>query len=190
MIRAVALAVVALAVSVPGASASEPWDLDADTQVLQHTPSGLRFPPNVGGLGRQQHSSGQNPYTPEAASVSYGTPQKSGLLITLMPVAESAETTAEKLFAARTRLFRNQHPNAVPADLSPVISSCARTDSATHLAWFDLPSGRESFYATAISNHVVYVRATEPLPTGDVRNRVALVGFLNEMGWPCSASAR
>lgn len=164
--------------------ALEPWRVDEGSQILEHLPARLSFPLKVGSLTRESHDFGQNPYTPQAASVSYGVPGVAVVVVTIVPDRDP-NSTAEKLFAARTLLFRQQQTGAVPTTLSPITSSCKRATPATRLTSFDLQATRESFYTTALAGHVLYVRATEARRDEQQAGGGALGAFLAAMDWPC-----
>ena len=82
------LLALALTLGAERALASGPWRVDADSQILEHLPADLSFPLNVGSLTRESHTFGQNPYTPQAASVSYGVPGYAVIVVTIFPNPE------------------------------------------------------------------------------------------------------
>jgi hypothetical protein len=175
-------AVLLVSNTAPASATASPWKEHSEGGVLEHVPSGLRFPPKIGELARQPLTSGENPYTPGAASVSYGSPEAAGVLVTLIPVSGEPPVSAEKLFSARALLFREQHPGAKTTDPSRIAARCDGTGHAW-IAAFELDSRREWFYTTVARNFVVYVRASEPLANAE--NRFALGDLVATMRWPC-----
>lgn len=161
-----------------------PWTEQVGTGALLHVSSGLTFPPKVGDLGRQQYSSGNNPYTPGAASVSYGATDSARLLVTLIPVPEDAPGSVEKLFAARVLLLRQQQPDLTEIDAATVAVSC-RGAGPGQLAGFGLGPREEWLYATSVQNFVIYVRATRATTGSANEARRALSGLLTTMTWGC-----
>lgn len=182
------LGAVLLVAATGAANTPEPWRLESKTGVLEHIPSGLRFPMSIGDLRLLKHSAGQNPYAPEAASLSYGSTDLT-LVVTLIPVSKNPENAAEKLFEARKQLFLDQQPRATPMEVASMTRACPTAASATHMAAFDLDSERVVLYSTAASGHVVYVRVSAHLATeGAGQNEKQFVDFLLAMRWPCHAA--
>lgn len=186
LLRAIVLgAAIVLAGGLATAETAEPWREVPETGAVQHVPTDLRFPGSLGKLDREHYGAGTNPYTPGAVTVGYGSPDASGLLVTLIPVSSSAEESAQKLFAARVVLFRNQNPEIREIGAAKVAAECQGAGRG-QLVGFELGIREEWFYATSVGDFIVYVRGTASDASAGGRVRGALTELLTVMGWPCA----